>query len=141
LPSSITVYAAFAVNPTVDTKMSPVVFAALFINGHCPSVVRFQYPDPVSVAATVFDDAPFQRIVTLGDIVELVPDATDQNNFVIVNLCVELSPLVAIKELAVIFLTLVSPVPSEMFVSFTAHAEAWSFNTCVVTASAILFYL
>ena len=72
----------------------------------------------------MFAEVPFHRIVTLGDIVELVPEATDQKIFVIVNLCVELSPLVAIRELAVTFLTFVSPVQSERFVNFTAHAAA-----------------
>jgi hypothetical protein len=114
------------------------VFGALFVNGACRPVVKSKVPEPVNVTIVVFE-LPAQDKVTLGSCNDEVPLAMFQNNFVIDSRVLP-SPLDAIKVFALTLVTLVSPVPSEIFVNLTAHADAWSFNVCEVTVSAILFF-
>jgi hypothetical protein len=106
--------------------MLPAVFGALFMNGACRPVVKSTTPEPLKVAIVVFAPPPIelaQNKVTLGSIVDEVPFDTFQNNFVIDRRVLPL-PSDAIKVFALTLVILVSPVPSEMFVNLTAHADA-----------------
>lgn len=115
----IRVYAALAVNPVVVNNTSPVGVPALLMRGDCPAFVKSQKPEPVRVTIVAGVPPPHVR-VTLGDMVDDVPEAIDQNNLVMFSLSVP-SPLAATSADASTFVILVSPVPSEMFVNLTAN--------------------